>query len=162
MLQLSKAGLNLRVEDVNGTLREFEERMQSLQLSDEQIKICRQVRQKGKNRESARRYKLKRINKKKDLEKKYVAAVNYHNRLMKLEADIIMEEYALSHELNDEIDRYLKIKGFDPKEYAIVKQKDDNGQDKLVIAPLGPNGEEPCQSIRQSMKPWWRCENCQE
>ena len=156
MLQLSNAGINLRVEDVNGTLRKLEERMQSLQLSDEQIKICRQVRQKGKNREAARRYKLKLINQKKYLEKKFVAAVNYHNSLMKLEADIIMEENALSHELNDEIDCYLKMKGFDPKEYAIVRY-DDN----LVIAPLGPNGEEPCQSIRQSLKPWWRCENCQ-
>ena len=156
MLQLSNAGINLRVEDLNGTIRELEERMQSLQLSHEQIKICRQVRQKGKNRESARRYKLKLINKKKYLEKKFVAAVHYHNSLMKLEADIIMEENALSHELNDEIDCYLKMQGFDPKEYAIVKY-----DDKLVITALGPNGKEPCQSIRQSMKPWGRCENCQ-
>ena len=57
LLQLSNAGINLRVEDLNGTSQEFEERMESSQLSDEQIMICKQVRQRSKNRESARRYK---------------------------------------------------------------------------------------------------------
>ena len=155
MLQLSNAGINLRVEDLNGTSQEFEERMESSQLSDEQIMICKQVRQRSKNRETARCPKIEY------LERKFILAVHYHYRLMQQQLNIILEEGKLSAEKNGEIDSYLKVQGFDPKEYALVMHKDDNGQDKVYIAPKQPNGEEPCMSIRKSLKPWWRCENCQ-
>ena len=153
MLQLSNAGINLRVEDLNGTDSEFEERMESSQLSYDKIKICKQVRQKSKNRKSASPQM-------EYLEEKFVAAVHYHDNLMTQERNIILEEMDLSGELNGEIDWYLKVQGFDPKEYALVMHKDDNGQDKVYIAPKKPNGEEPCMSIRKSLKPWYRCENC--
>ena len=155
LLKLSNAGINLRVEDLNGTSCEFEERMQSSQLSDEQIKICKEVRQKSKNRKSASPQM-------EYLEKKFVAAVRYHDSLMAQERSIIREEMDLSKELNGEIDWYLKVQGFDPKEYALVMHEDDNGQDKVYIAPKMPNGKDPCMSIRKSLKPWWRCENCQQ
>ena len=95
------------------------------------------------------------------MEKKFIAAVQYHDDLLPQERNIILEEMDLSPELNGEIDCYLKMQGFDPKEYSVVKHEDDNGQDKVYIAPKKPNGEEPCMSIRRILKTWYRCENCQ-
>lgn len=149
--RLSLAGISFSVDElVSCDWATFDRRMK--EHNTEQIRICKDVRKRCRNRRAAAECRSRCRDLGKHLREKTAATEKRLFELKKQQADIIIEKEIVGFNIDAIVNKVLKELDYDPEHFTLVWRQ-DGGEWKHAVEHLEENGGEPETSVKRFFPP---------